>query len=1185
MRLKSLKLAGFKSFANPTTFTFKHDITAIVGPNGCGKSNVIDAIRWVLGESSAKQLRGGAMSDVIFAGTDGRAAKSLASVELTFEHTQDEQSGIRHALNTYHELTLRRQISMDGKSDYFINGQRVRRRDVVDVFLGTGLGARSYAVIEQGMIGRIIDADGQRLREFIEEAAGVSRYQARRLETEKQLTHASENLERLNDLQSELQKQHKTLKRQAEQACRYQDIKGRLQEVEVLLLMHRLYDAHQQHSHAKSSQATLSNELHCQNEHMENLKNQWQQLGSQLAQLDWQKDDAQKKHQNAQLAHQAAAHAYTQALSTIEHLSQNKEQLERQEQQSHDELNQKRNTHQMHQAALDELIPQLNALKKACATLKDEQKQQQADSSEIRGHLSELYNARQQKQNMLSLAEASLAKLTISLERWQHRQNTLNQEQQTLDNHTQKAGEILALNDKIASLQTQIANLDEERQNTQARQSDLSQQLNEQHTTLSEQEKRYSRLSSEYDTLHKLVYPTPTATASTNQSAINHPKIQDELQLSLLGQEHTKALDTLLSLLSQDGISPHIVPKDLIGGGGMGLWQLKSTTNKPTAQLPDGLIRLSQLITKPDLLLWDKVCIWDECTAIVWDELNWQQLDISLIITASGWLFTSTGAMHHKQFGIAQADVVSTRWQHKKRLDELNEELDLLDETLKIAQEQHKKTQSEYEQQQRISQEYTAQIQRLNQEYHECKHHYTKLVAEQDAHTKDQARIQLSLASLAQEYNEMQLERQELNHQIQNCQDKLADLAPEIQAAKSRQDTLNRQNTQLSQELAHKEHSIHKLSLEQQSHTQALSHMQELEQSWHNDQQKRQQAHQELIAKLDKLKSELPILQAAQEQAEQTATQYQAVLDGYNHELKQLHSEQQKLQDTRSANQETIDKLNADLAEIGAKLAVATARLQDISEQLSERVADFNMAKTLDDFNHNHKPSQSFDILSEQQKKLAYDLAKLGAVNLNAKTELDELEKRLHPMLADIDDVQASIVSLQKAIDTINQKTKTLFLSMLKSVNDELNILFAKVFGGGQASLSLMDDDRLAKADKWRAGLVLMAQPKGKKNARLAVLSGGEKTLTALSLIFAIFKQHPAPFCVLDEVDAPLDDANVGRFTSLIDELASEVQFIFISHNKLAMQSAHELKGVTMPTAGISALVSVNLDEAMAMVD
>jgi len=248
MRLKSLKLAGFKSFANPTTFTFRHGITAIVGPNGCGKSNVIDAIRWVLGETSAKQLRGGAMSDVIFAGTQDKAAKSVASVELTFEHTQDEQTGIRHEFNLYHELSVRRQVNLEGRSDYFINGTRCRRRDVVDVFLGTGLGARSYAVIEQGMIGRIVESSPLQLREFIEEAAGVSRYQARREETQKKLEKTQDNLARLHDMQSELVSQQKRLSKQAASAERYEELALTLADIKQQLAIQQLYQAkhHQQ---------------------------------------------------------------------------------------------------------------------------------------------------------------------------------------------------------------------------------------------------------------------------------------------------------------------------------------------------------------------------------------------------------------------------------------------------------------------------------------------------------------------------------------------------------------------------------------------------------------------------------------------------------------------------------------------------------------------------------------------------------------------------------------------------------------------------------------------------------------------------------------------------------------------------------------------------------------------------
>lgn len=259
--------------------------------------------------------------------------------------------------------------------------------------------------------------------------------------------------------------------------------------------------------------------------------------------------------------------------------------------------------------------------------------------------------------------------------------------------------------------------------------------------------------------------------------------------------------------------------------------------------------------------------------------------------------------------------------------------------------------------------------------------------------------------------------------------------------------------------------------------------------------------------------------------------------------------------------------------------------MQDLSDNLKERDGTFNLAKQLGLFETvGFSPSKPIGDLTQEQKSLIKRQSALGAVNLSAKAKLDELNDRLAPMSKEMTDVQASIETLQGAIDTIDQKTKGLFMATLTAVNKELNALFSKVFGGGQASLTLSDDEGLSKSDKWRAGLTLMAQPKGKKNSRLAVLSGGEKTLTALSLIFAIFKQHPAPFCVLDEVDAPLDDANVERFTSLINELACDVQFIFISHNKLAMQIAGELKGVTMPVAGISSLVSVSLDEAQGMI-
>ncbi len=362
MRLKSLKLAGFKSFANPTTFTFRHGITAIVGPNGCGKSNVIDAIRWVLGETSAKQLRGGAMSDVIFAGTQDKAAKSVASVELTFEHTQDEQTGIRHEFNLYHELSVRRQVNLEGRSDYFINGTRCRRRDVVDVFLGTGLGARSYAVIEQGMIGRIVESSPLQLREFIEEAAGVSRYQSRREETQKKLEKTQDNLARLHDMQSELVSQQKRLSKQAASAERYEELALTLADIKQQLAIQQLYQAKHHQQQQKIAHERSANKVAVLQASYETLKAKQDKLAAHINQEQWLKDDAQSNHYQQQLSYQQAEHELSDAKSQLNVIAQQLTSLEQQRQQAVSEIERLKTEQAEQQNILEELRPQLSEL-------------------------------------------------------------------------------------------------------------------------------------------------------------------------------------------------------------------------------------------------------------------------------------------------------------------------------------------------------------------------------------------------------------------------------------------------------------------------------------------------------------------------------------------------------------------------------------------------------------------------------------------------------------------------------------------------------------------------------------------------------------------------------------------------------------------------------------------------------
>lgn len=414
--------------------------------------------------------------------------------------------------------------------------------------------------------------------------------------------------------------------------------------------------------------------------------------------------------------------------------------------------------------------------------------------------------------------------------------------------------------------------------------------------------------------------------------------------------------------------------------------------------------------------------------------------------------------------------------------------------------------------------------------------------------------------------------------QIETCDFGLRELEPKVEQANQAMAVQTVRIDEAAAKLKTQNDSYQALQIKLGTLTQAKTHAERLlEMAKHSASQT--QADIETTKSMQQeLSQKLPVLEEAFKAAKAVSHELKIASDEYELAAKAQQIAQSQLQETLTEAHTKFATAQAALAKISADTAVGESRVQDIGGELMRLDESFNLASKLADFRTN--PNQNFTDNSARQNQIKSKIAELGAVNLAAAAELAELEARVSPMDEQINDITQSMKKLQDAIRAIDEKTKTLFLAALEAVNKELNALFSKVFGGGQASLTLMADDNLPKSDKWRAGLVLMAQPKGKKNSRLAVLSGGEKTLTALSLIFAIFKQHPAPFCVLDEVDAPLDDANVARFTGLIRELADDVQFIFISHNKLAMQIADELKGITMPTAGISSLVTVDLQEA-----
>ncbi len=1305
MRLKSLKLAGFKSFANSTTFTFPRGITAIVGPNGCGKSNVIDAIRWVLGETSAKQLRGGAMSDVIFAGTQDKAAKSVASVELTFEHTQDEQTGIRHEFNLYQELSVRRQVNLEGRSDYFINGTRCRRRDVVDVFLGTGLGARSYAVIEQGMIGRIVDSNPLQLREFIEEAAGVSRYQARREETQKKLEKTQDNLARLYDMQSELVSQQKRLSKQAEGAQRYEALALTLADIKQQLAIQQLYQAKHAQQQQKIAHERSAVEVATLQAIYETLKATQDKLAAHINQEQWVKDDAQSAHYQQQLSHQQAQHQLSDTKSQIIVIKQQLDSLDQQRTQAVDEIEQLKTEQIEQQESLAALRPQLSELGSKRESHKRNEQPLQRAWHEAQNQLARLQDNARTLEQQQAINNQAQKRHQQSYDKWQRRQqnwqNLWQQLQQSLSpvasdglqgnidtNNLQQTleAQVAELNKKLQQVARQQDSIDERLSEMQPRAHDLQQRLNTQQRELSENEKRHAVLASEYDTLHQMLHPKPmpkpqqpvNEQTGLESNAVNHhhdfavTTLREQIELSEKGQQHAALLDSVLALwldshvLVSNQINPSSIDNAIDASDkthsllqvlepnltdlfayqntqnaqintkdnslskvemGHSLW-LSSKKNYVNAalfisDLPDTLIDrilpLSQLITQPTLALWQQCYLYiaqpettQQQTLEVLTDILKALPSSGILLTSDGWLISRQGTINLNKFAGAQNgqndsnnQFLTQRLQQRTRLQALEVLLAEFETKIQAQQQVIAKNQRDYDALTISLEETRAQAEQLIRDKHNYQQQLTTQQANAERMQADSKRLNADKAALEQEQQELTQELQALNEEQQHIQSEIAALTPQIADAHTTSQQLQAERSELARTRQADDDAWQALQLRIQQSDMRLEHSVSSLTRATVQHENSLQSEQSLKVNHEQQQNKLPALQAALQAAQTARDEQQRLLTTHETALTALKQDYAQQQIALETLQQSLQTQQNELAHHSTELALSAARLDDASSHTQDTLdAYYNMSHKYKAQSDISQPPQTMSVsnlladfiahdrrvrpdkiaeLESERVKLEQQLSKIGAINLAAVAELAEVNERLEPLAQQTADIAASMDTLKDAIASIDETTKTLFMQTLDAVNNELANLFAKVFGGGQASLTLNTDDMPAnapKSEQWRAGLTLMAQPKGKRNSRLAVLSGGEKTLTALSLIFAIFKQHPAPFCVLDEVDAPLDDANVARFTSLIHELADDLQFIFISHNKLTMQIADELKGVTMPSAGISTLVSVSLDEA-----
>ncbi|MDO4579209.1 MAG: chromosome segregation protein SMC [Acinetobacter sp.] len=1141
MRLSSLKLSGFKSFADSTTLHFKANRTAVVGPNGCGKSNVIDAIRWVMGESSARQLRGGSMQDVIFTGTAKRKPVGMASVELRFDNTYGKLGG---AYNAYTELAVRRQVNRDGKSEYFLNGTKCRRRDITDIFLGTGLGPRSYAIIEQGMINRLVDAKPEEMRVFIEEAAGVSRYQARRRETMLHLDHTSQNLSRLEDIASELKGQLKTLKRQSETALQYKTLESQIRSIKIEILSFQceqssrlqqeytvqMTELGEQFKLTRSELSTLEHDLGNTSELFQRLiqqstplQNEWQQAEKKLAEL---KMTLEQKQSLVQQNSSTLAQLQEQKAQTKERLQLIDLQLETVLSQ------QEQYTEQLQQA---EQSTQEQA--QAVQQLKAQQQQVQQQFEQIKAQVE-----KQQQQKLQMLAQSE--QLLKNISRIEQQKDTLQQQSSSLQSQAQQ-DEIEQLNQDKAQLSQQLAELE---QQIQAQQ----QQLQQAHSLLNQHKNSSTELKSEIQVLQ------------AEQKNLNQLLIKNSPKQQL---QHT-ALMQVLTL--NDAAKPHAALIEKFLAKWLNAQMLDADDNfqdslarqlKPAAQhAPIQLANLSCLadwIESPSSSLWQQVALADDLA---------QALQLQPKLQAGQSILTLDGYQVGPDWVIGLLfDEASQSAQgalsHRIRLEEIDgllsqkqAELQQAEQDFNISQQQCQQLQQQLHEQQVLLKQQQQALQALDLQI-------AKIQSAAQAFAVQKQQLQHQLQQLEEQLEEDAMQKDDLEIDLHALSLKLEQALPNY---KTLQFQLEELTAQLEQAQQLHQRQQQELELLRRQSVQATQQLELLE----KDGGFLKTQHQQIAAQMEQAKKfvdpvqlELPALASQFAEQQQQTEKLQQTWNEWQLELNQIQSKQQQLTEQRHQQQQQDEKLRSQLEEKRLAWQAAKSDLQHYSEQLKA-------------LNSELIPGLNIDVTAHQQQleKAQAQFDKLGAVNLAASEEYEEVSARYAELSHQIEDLEKTVAQLQAAMKSIDQETRKLFMTTFDQINTELQALFPKVFNGGEASLSLEDD--------WQSGVKLMARPPGKRNSSLALLSGGEKALTALALVFAIFRLNPAPFCVLDEVDAPLDDANVGRFCNLVQELSEQVQFIYITHNKLAMTMATDLLGVTMPEPGTSKLVSVNLEDA-----
>lgn len=1163
MRLTHIKLAGFKSFVDPTVIPVPAQLTGVVGPNGCGKSNVIDAVRWVLGESSAKHLRGESMQDVIFNGSATRKPASRASVELAFNNEFGRAAG---QWSQYAEISVKRVLDRSGDSTYYINNMRVRRRDVADLFLGTGVGARAYAIIEQGMISRLIEAKPEELRGYLEEAAGVSKYKERRRETETRLKDARDNLNRVEDIQRELRNQIEKLTAQAEVAQRYRSLQADLTFSQHRLWYARKHDATQQRARIDKDLTEAQNRLEAETAQLRHIEATLE--AARQAQFA-----GQDTLNTAQAAYYQAQSEVARIEQTMAHQNATRERLYRQVQ----DLGARVEGQQARRAATADALGEVTAQQPEleAALLEAEATARQATDSTLPEKEAALREAQQgvgeaqrvvsQLEQARQVDENSLGHTKRQIEQLDARHRRLEQEQAQLP-RPDAAG--------LAGKQADVEELAQVLATAQAG-------LKAAETALPELDAARAQHTRELEAARKALHQTEAELAALKKLQ-ESLKADEKLGAWLSGH----GLDAAPRLWEKLSVAPgweaaveavlrerlQAVAADASPGwfadappARLTLWAGQAGATSVAPELLASKVASEDASARAALADWLAGVYWADDA----DAARARAGSLAAgecLVTPQGHVFTRHSVTFHGPHTAVEGILARGR-----ELDRLTADAARLRDEVSLHEAAYAEAQEGYAERQREIQALRAQTGQMQGRHHTAQMELLRLQQAVE-------RVQSRAAQITQELDEVgrllagertTLETLEVRLKDYRGQDE--DARETLYAARQKRDQADRAvfEARELQRAAERRHQEAGFAL-----TTCTSKINELgaalariEQEIADDDARLMQAREEL-ARLpaDALDAELQAALAARTEAEAALATARDAVEGLTAQLRS-HDE------ARMACEQGLDPLRRTIEQL--KLKDQEAMLMQAQFELQLREAAADEASLESGLADSPKPAQ----LQAQITRLQNEIAALGAVNLAALEELTQAQERAAYLAAQCADLIEAVTTLEDAIRRIDQESRARLKETFDTVNRHMGELFPLLFGGGQARLILTGEELLD------SGVQVFAQPPGKKNASIHMLSGGEKTLTALSLVFAMFKLNPAPFCLLDEVDAPLDDANTDRYCSLVKAMSDHTQFLFITHNRVTMEMAQHLAGVTMQEPGVSRIVAVDVEEAVGMVE